>query len=103
MAFLTVQLNVQRITAQKADVEYWLAVISEKRTRITNQISELQSGEAAVSMDDPTIVNLQAVDKQLELEQNKYESVQQSLSTQLESYEKLLQNNIKREMRFEFG
>ncbi|MDD3419274.1 MAG: hypothetical protein PHE78_01595 [Candidatus Gastranaerophilales bacterium] len=103
MAFLTVQLNVQRITAQKADVEYWMAVISEKRTRITNQISELQSGEAAVGMDNPIIVNLQAVDKQLELEQSKYEAVQQSLSSQLESYEKLLQNNIKREMRFEFG
>lgn len=103
MAFLTVQLNVQRITAQKADVEYWIAVISEKRTRITNQISSLQAGESALAMDDPTIVNLQAVDKKLELEQNKYESVQQSLSTQLESYEKLLQNNIKRECRFEFG
>lgn len=103
MAFLTVQLNVQRITAQKADIEYWMAVISEKRTRITNQISELQAGEAAQAMDSPTIVNLQAVDKQLELELSKYESLQQSLSTQLESYKKLLQNNIKNECKFEFN
>ena len=103
MAFLTVQLNVQRITSQKADVEYWMAVISEKRTRITNQISEMQSGEAALPMDNPVIVQLQSVDKQLELELSKYEAVQQSLSTQLESYEKLLQNNIKKECRFEFG
>lgn len=103
MAFLTVQLNVQRISAQKADVEYWMAVISEKRTRITNQISELQAGEAAQAMDSPTIVNLQAVDKQLELELSKYEALQQSLSTQLESYKKLLQNNIKNECKFEFN
>jgi hypothetical protein len=31
MAFLTVQLNVSRITSQKADVEYWMAVIAEKK------------------------------------------------------------------------
>lgn len=103
MAFLTVQLNVQRITAQKADVEYWMSVISEKRTRITNQISELQAGEASQAQDSPVIQNLQAVDKQLELELSKYESVQQSLAAQLESYEKLLQNNIKKECRFEFS
>lgn len=103
MAFLTVQLNVSRITSQKADVEYWMAVISEKRTRITNQVSELQAGEASQAMDSPLIVQLQAVDKQLELELKKYESIQQALSTQLESYQKLLQNNIKKECKFEFG
>lgn len=103
MAFLTVQLNVSRITSQKADVEYWMAVISEKRTRITNQVSELQAGEASQSMDSPLIVQLQAVDKSLELELKKYESIQQALSAQLESYQKLLQNNIKKECKFEFG
>jgi len=103
MAFLTVQLNVSRITSQKADVEYWMAIISEKRTRITNQVSELQSGEASQAMDSPLIVQLQAVDKQLELELAKYTSIQQALSTQLESYQKLLQNNIKKECKFEFG
>lgn len=103
MAFLSVQLNVQRITAQKADVEYWVAVIGEKRGRIANQISELQSGEAAQSMDSPVIQQLQAVDKQLELSEKKYTSLQQMLSTQLESYEKLLQNNIKKECKFEFS
>lgn len=103
MAFLSVQLNVQRITSQKADVEYWMAVIAEKRTRITNQISTLQAGEASVGMDHPMILQLQAVDKQLELELGKYEAIQQSLSSQLESYEKLLQNNIKKEMQFNFS
>ncbi len=103
MAFLTVALNVSRITSQKADVEYWMAVISEKRTRITNQICDLQAGEAAQAMDSPLIVQLQAVDKQLELELKKYESIQQALSTQLESYQKLLQNNVKKECKFEFS
>ncbi len=103
MAFLTVQLNVARITSQKADVEYWIAVVSEKRTKITNQVSDLQSGEAAQAMDSPLIVQLQAVDKQLELEQKKYESIQQALSTQLDSYTKLLQNNIKKECTFTFN
>ncbi len=103
MAFLTVQLNVQRLTAQKADVEYWMSVIAEKRTRITNQIADLQAGEDSQSMQSPLINNLQAVDKQLELQLSKYESVQQSLAAQLESYEKLLQNNIKKECRFDFS
>lgn len=103
MAFLSIQMNVQRLTFQKADVEYWMSIISEKRTRIANQIGELQSGEAAVSQDHPMIQQLQAVDKGLELELAKYETVQQSLSAQIDSYEKLLQNNVKKEMKFSFS
>lgn len=103
MAFLAVQLNVCRMTSQKADVEYWMSIISEKRTRITDAISSLQAGEGALALDDPSILRLQKIDKALEIQLKKYESIQQALSTSLDSYAKLLQNNIKREYKFEFS
>ena len=94
MTISAVQANILSTTLYKSNLEFQIMNISNKRQQIAYQTMQL----ADVDWEsDPRVKQLQAMDSYLELQQENLETQQKSAAAQLESYQKLLDNNVKKD------
>ena len=94
MTISAVQANILSTTLYKSNLEFQIMNISNKRQQIAYQTMQL----ADVDWEsDPRVKQLQAMDSYLELQQENLETQQKSSAAQLESYQKLLDNNVKKD------
>lgn len=107
MTISAVQIALQYYTSYKSDLEYSMMEIGNRRMVIAYRSSQLAQQAAAdpeaVLADDPIYQALALQDKLYE-QQMKTAETQQSMVAQLiQSYEKLLQQNIKDEFQISWG
>lgn len=95
MTICAVNTNILSLTLYKSNLEFSIMGISSKRQNIAYTLSR-----ACTSSDwenDPKVQQLQYMDSYLELQQKNLETQQKAATAQLESYQKLLDSNIKKD------
>lgn len=89
-----INTNVLMMTQYKSQLEFSIMTISNKRQQIAYQTMQLSNVDWE---NDPRVKQLQAMDQWLELQQKNLETQQKSASSQLESYQKILDTNVKKD------
>ena len=89
-----INTNVLRMTQYKSQLEFSIMTISNKRQNIAYQTMQLSNVDWET---DPRVKQLQAMDQWLELQQKNLETQQKSAAAQLESYQKILDTNVKKD------
>jgi hypothetical protein len=88
-----VNTSILQLTLYKSNLEFTIMQISGKRQNLAYQAMNLCNAED----EDPRLKQLQAMDSYLELQQKSFETQQKSATAQLDSFQKLLDNNIKKD------
>lgn len=94
MTIAAVQANILSCTLYKSNLEYTIMNISNKRQQIAYQTMQLSDCDWE---NDPRVKRLQAMDSYLELQQKNFETQQKAVTSQLDSYQKLLDTNVKKD------
>lgn len=89
-----INTNVLMMTQYKSQLEFSIMSISNKRQNIAYQTMQLSNVDWE---NDPRVKQLQAMDQWLELQQKNLETQQKSATAQLESYQKILDTNVKKD------
>ena len=89
-----INTNVLMMTQYKSQLEFSIMTISNKRQNIAYQTMQLSNVDWET---DPRVKQLQAMDQWLELQQKNLETQQKSATQQLESYQKILDTNLKKD------
>ena len=89
-----INTNVLMMTQYKSQLEFSIMTISNKRQNIAYQTMQLSNVDWE---NDPRVKQLQAMDQWLELQQKNLETQQTSATQQLESYQKILDTNLKKD------
>lgn len=89
-----INTNVLMMTQYKSQLEFSIMTISNKRQNIAYQTMQLSNVDWET---DPRVKQLQAMDQWLELQQKNLETQQKSATAQLESYQKILDTNVKKD------
>lgn len=89
-----INTNVLMMTQYKSQLEFSIMTISNKRQNIAYQTMQLSNVDWE---NDPRVKQLQAMDQWLELQQKNLETQQKSAAAQLESYQKILDTNVKKD------
>ena len=89
-----INTNVLMMTQYKSQLEFSIMTISNKRQNIAYQTMQLSNVDWE---NDPRVKQLQAMDQWLELQQKNLETQQKSATHQLESYQKILDTNLKKD------
>lgn len=89
-----INTNVLMLTQYKSQLEFSIMTISNKRQQIAYQTMQLSDVDWE---NDPRVKQLQAMDQWLELQQKNLETQQKTASSQLESYQKILDTNVKKD------
>ncbi|MDD3236736.1 MAG: hypothetical protein PHV37_01395 [Candidatus Gastranaerophilales bacterium] len=102
MAVAGAHLSVITLTLQQTNVNADLMRITEKRNRLTDQESALMGTKDWYSNEDSKVklLLLQQEDNALDMQQKKLETVAKAISSNLESQQKLLDNNIKKDFGY---
>lgn len=100
MTICAVNTRLLTLTMYKSNLEYSIMNISNKRQNIAYQTSSLI---AADWENDPNVKKLQLMDQQLELQQKNWETQQKAAAAELESMQKLLDNNVKKDFTLNFN
>ncbi len=96
MTVCALNTNILSLTLYKSNLEYSIMNISSQRQNIAYTLSRACTGTTDFS-NDPQVQSLQYMDSYLELQQKNLETQQKAATTQLESLQKLLENNIKKD------
>lgn len=80
---------------QLSNVEYEMLAITSVRQKISYQTVML----ADEDFESPVMDRLHSIDQIYELKQSQLETLQKQMSTELDSVQKLLDNNIKKEFK----
>ena len=94
MTIGAINTNVLMMTQYKSQLEFSIMTISNKRQNIAYQTMQLSNVDWE---NDPRVKQLQAMDQWLELQQKNLETQQKSAAAQLESYQKILDTNVKKD------
>ena len=94
MTFCALNTRLLTLTMYKSNLEYSITSISNKRQQVAYQTMNLANVDWE---NDPRVKQLQAMDSYLELQQKNLETQQKAATAQLESYQKLLDSNIKKD------
>lgn len=94
MTICAIQANILSTTLYKSNLEFSIMSISNKRQQIAYQTMQLSNADWET---DPRVKQLQAMDSYLELQQKNLETQQKSAASQLESYQKILDTNVKKD------
>lgn len=89
-----INTNVLMLTQYKSQLEFSIMTISNKRQNIAYQTMQLSNVDWE---NDPRVKQLQAMDQWLELQQKNLETQQKSATAQLESFQKILDTNLKKD------
>lgn len=100
MTIAVVNTRLLTLTLYKSNLEYSIMNISNKRQNIAYQTSSLIGADWEK---DPAVKKLQLMDQQLELQQKNLETQQKAAAAELESMQKLLDNNIKKDFTLNFN
>ena len=108
MTIAAAQARMLSLTMYKSDLEYRLMSISNQRQALSLQSSNYAALYAAAggtgSLDnDPYMLQVQYMDKALEAEQKTLETQQKAAASDLESIEKLVDSNIKKDFKLNIG
>ena len=94
MTIAAVQANILSTTLYKSNLEFQIMNISNKRQQIAYQTMQLSDVDWE---NDPRVKQLQTMDSYLELQQENFETQQKAAASQLESYQKILDTNVKKD------
>lgn len=100
MTICAVNTRLLTLTMYKSNLEYSIMNISNKRQNIAYQTSSLIGADWE---NDPNVKKLQLMDQQLELQQKNLETQQKASAAELESMQKLLDNNVKKDFTLNFN
>lgn len=95
MTVAALNTNILSLTLYKSNLEFRVMQLTSQRQNIAYTLSR-----ACMNSDfenDPQVQQLQYMDSYLEIEQKNLETQQKSATAQLESLQKLLDNNIKKD------
>ena len=100
-------LSLQYYTSYKSDLEYSLMEIGQRRAQLAYRSSaiatEASSDPDAILSDDATYQALAWEDKQYEQQQKTLETQLSIVQQQVDSYQKLVDNNTKKDFSISFG
>lgn len=91
------QARFLSLTARKADIEYSLMNISQRRMTLSYQAGSIFSKK--ISTTSPMAAMIQEADKRLELEQKQLETQLKAATAEVDSVRKLVDNNTKKEFK----
>lgn len=99
MAIAGPHMAVIMLTSYLNDVNFQIGKVSETRQQVTSQETELYADPEWYSNHDTQVklVMLKSKDNQLDMMQKKFETLAKSITANLESQQKLLDNNIKKD------
>ena len=109
MTVAALNCRMLTLTSYKADIEFRLQRIMEKRQYLSYQTIELASVKSTAMQTENEYQQyiceqkenaINALDKILEMDQTNIETQQQAASTELESIQKLLGENVKKEFKY---
>jgi hypothetical protein len=91
---------------RKNDIEYRMMTLSNRRQTLAYQTSAIAQKLASADLNqnlsqayEAQMASVQQNDKVMELEQKNLETQQKAVTTEYESIQKLLENNVKREFK----
>lgn len=82
------------LTMYKSNLEFSITSITNKRQQIAYQTMQLAGADFE---NDPRVQALQAMDQYLELQQKNLETQQKAANSELESMQKILDTNVKKD------
>ncbi len=94
MTICAINTRMLTLTLYKSNLEFSIMNISNKRQNIAYQTTSLIGSDWE---EDPAVKRLQLMDQQLELQQKNLETQQKAAAAELESMQKILDNNIKKD------
>jgi len=110
MGIAVAHMRLIFLTLQKTDIEYKLMLISQTKMNLTNSVNDLLTVGTDLDSDSPEYKTLRArqeklmlIDKRLEEQMQRYKSKLSMVETELESVDKMLNNNIKRAFTYGGG
>ena len=107
MTIMAANITLQYYMGYKSDIEFRLMDIGNRRQVLAYKSSKLAEQVAAdpeaVLSEDPTYLQLAYQDKVLEQLQKTQETQHKTVSAQIDSVQKLLDNNIKKDFTINWG
>jgi len=109
MTVAALNCRMLTLTSYKADLEFRLQRIMEKRSYLSYKTIGIATAKADAIQNEDDYAQyvleqqenaINALDKIFEMDQTNIETQQQEAATELESIQKLLQNNIKSEFKY---
>ena len=82
------------LTMYKSNLEFSISSITNKRQQIAYQTMQLSDADWET---DPRVQQLQQYDQYLELQQKNLETQQKAAASELESMQKILDTNVKKD------
>ena len=108
MTMAAAQARMLTLTMYKSDLEYRLMSITNQKQALAMQSSAYaaayaENGGTGSLENDPYMLAIQYQDKALETEQKTLETQHQAAAADLESIEKLVDNNVKKDFKLNLG
>ena len=108
MTIAAAQARMLTLTMYKSDLEYRLMNISNQKQALALQSAQYaaaysEAGGTGSLDDDPYMSRIQYMDKALEAEQKTLETQQKAAAADLESVEKLVDTNVKKDFKLNIG
>ena len=109
MTIAALNCRMLTLTSYKADIEFKLQRIMEKRQYLSYKTIQIASAKSTAMQNEDEYQQyileqqenaINALDKIFEMDQTNIETQQQAASTELESIQKLLSNNVKSEFKY---
>lgn len=100
MTYAVVELQVLTGKMMKSDLEFQLMGISNERQQLAWQMANMIGADFN---EDPLVAKIQAFDQALELQQNRMETQHKAVSADVESWQKLLTENVKKDHKVDLA
>ncbi len=109
MTVAALNCRMLTLTSYKADIEFRLQRIMEKRSYLSYKTIEIAEAKSTAMREENEYAQycleqqenaIQAMDKIFEMDETNLQTQQEAASTELESVKKLLGNNVKNEFKY---
>ena len=94
MTIGAINTRLLSLTMYKSNLEFSITSISNRRQQIAYQTMQLADADWE---SDPRVQQLQSMDQYLELQQKNLETQQKAATSELESMQKILDTNVKKD------
>lgn len=100
MTIGAINTRLLSLTMYKSNLEFSITSITNKRQQIAYQTMQLSDADWE---SDPRVKQLQAYDQYLELQQKNLETQQKAATNELESMQKILDTNVKKDFTLQLN
>ncbi|OGI17542.1 MAG: hypothetical protein A2255_07270 [Candidatus Melainabacteria bacterium RIFOXYA2_FULL_32_9] len=103
MGLVASQARILMLTSRKSDLEFAMQQISQRRMMLaqaTMSLAQTQMAAGPEAQEDPRSAMLQQVDKMLEMQSLQFQTLHKTVSTELESVQKIIDKNIERSFKY---